>query len=508
MGNYTNAYATLKPLEGSLVDLVESFENQDNVLRKEALIKAAQEAQLKQRQDEVNQRRLDSITFPEMKLSGVPTMDEVQIRALLSAATQSNLDRREYLTATPERQRELEGRMRMLNLTPDQIFASSQAVKAMQDQIKTGKYHTNSTLDNFLANGAMDWTPAHDEKGNLMMGFRNKTIVDGQIVENKDFVQYGDITGQTPKFQLDEKFDREELLAKDTHLVGLHTEGKDDGTTKTTTTNPRLDSTFTVAKKRIRTLDGGLTPEGKSLAITEGLSLTMKNQNGEEVPNKVGFDKLEASYAKQLDLSKSTEHIKDKNLTLAMFRLQQEENKRQEAAAAKIKNLDSDGIAIGDKPSTVTQRGPNTQGYSYEHQVGDQIYAIENGLNKKTGTNLTQISMNKDGTWTYFVENSKILETDLTEEAQEKWKNGELTQKTLSDSDFIEGKSPYSAYQEGEGMDTASAKQVVIQLVNPVTKQNFQNLQEVHEFVKGAINNASKQTKMTADDYYKKYGNK
>jgi hypothetical protein len=484
MGNYTNAYATAKPLEGSVVDLVTNFENQDNIRRKEDLIRDSNKAQLKDKQQELKQRRLDRIKYPKAELTKLQTYDDYQTSAI-TAASDGIYDAMMEISkeeTTKERENELWGKIRALNRTPEMLKSAGVALKKMNDDYNTGKFHQNTTFDTFRLNGASGWIPAFDEKGNLMTAFMDKDVNEDGVIDKLDLVTHEDLAQHTPMFQFDKIYDRTSTLKADLATLKPESNTTDNGTTSHLKSGLPAPTAQSVAQSRIFKLDGSLTPEGKSFALQAGLPLTVKDKDGNEVENTKGLKELADDYAVRIESGIPKVDAVNKNNQMDIHN----QNRRDKKTAAQAKAAEDYTDFAGVSVTEVTGK----DNYGFSHQKGDRRIAVVNGSFKNaTGSAaaLNSVSMNKDGSWSYYVETKNLgEEPTMTDEAKIRFDNGDATAgKKLSD--FKNTPSVHNEYRTGVGSGSAEAQKVIVQLINPDTGQRYKSLQEVQDRVRRKI---------------------
>jgi len=478
MANNTTAVATLRPLEGNVVDLLTNFENQDNIAQRQKQIRQANKAQLDAKIKAAKDKELKEIKFPEQETTKIQTLDEYGARAVSLAADNLNdaIEKLSNPNISKEEEQFQKARVRKIQMFPQDLAAGSVEYTKMYDEYNTtvqGKrmYRMNPKYENFINGGASGWSPHFSPNGDFMTAFMDKDVNQDGEINQLDVVKYGDLQSRTGKFAFDLAFDRQEIAKKDIANIKAQVNTTDDGTTKVTrtTVDPlilRNQATTTLLKD-----DGDVTPIGNDFAFNKGIPLTVKDKDGVEVPNIEGFKIMRDEYANELKKGISTGVVVDKNNEM-------------------LKYYDAKGQATNDKRNAATVEFRGVASYmtdlvdqfGFERKKGERaISATTSGIGNKTGSKqkLLQVVQQRDGSYNYDFEIFDITKQVRTPESLAKKK--EDPNYDFKDDDWTQLKSVNREYNsKKEAMD---AQNIIVNMINTETGTYFKNLKEANDLV-------------------------
>jgi hypothetical protein len=403
MANYTNAVATLKPLEGNVVDLLTNFENQDNIAQRQKQFREANKAALDAKIKAAKEKELGEIKFPENAKTKIQTLDEYGASAVSLAADNLNDAITKLSDPNIGKEEELfqKARIRKIQSFPQELAAASVEYTKMYDEYYTqagGKraYRMNPKFEVFINGGATGWSPHFSPNGDFMTAFMDKDVNQDGVVDKLDVAKHSDLQSRTGKFAFDRAFDRQDIAKNDIANIKAQVNATDDGTTKITTTsiNPLIlkrQATTTLLQD-----DGNVTPIGNDFAFNKGIPLTVKDKDGNEVPNIEGFKIMRDEYANELKKGITTGVVVDKNNEMERFYNEQGKVVKDAKNAATI-----------ELRGVVSYIKDGYDSFGYKRKAGERgISATTSGIGNKTGSKqkILQVVKKQDGSYSYLFE--------------------------------------------------------------------------------------------------------
>jgi hypothetical protein len=242
-GTYT-AYRQLRPLEGSISDDVQQQE--ENGFRRRALDQADQRTQ-NDKADKEAQRKQELWDKHVKPLSnydtGSKSLNEAQGRLILEAQKQyvplmSVLNNPK---SSDEDKLNATLKLQNLNQLPENLTAMTKTLTerdlAIKKGVKDGTLFNNPDYDKNYQEGYQNKLLALDDNGMPMVAFKDLNG-DGK----NDLETYDQIQNVVPKYDIQQRFDRDTELLEASKKLQPEINGSDDGVTRTVTTaiNPSL----------------------------------------------------------------------------------------------------------------------------------------------------------------------------------------------------------------------------------------------------------------------------
>lgn len=267
-GDYTSSYATVKPLEGSVVDLIDGQEKTD-LANKQHQLQVAKAVADKKDKEETQKRELwEKYAKPiTPNDTGSSSLNEVQAKAILAATEEFVPLMETYNNKNLPQEQRVKALMKLQNLQklPENMLAMTKDLTArdmdVRTQIAEGKlWEEPEYLNNFQA-GYKNKHVVIDENGNPALLFR-----DTNGDEKLDLETYDQIKGIVPKYDFMKRFDRDKELQDDVAKIKPQVNGTDDGTTRTVTTGVDKDVLAGFVKNKLFNQDGTPNEVLKSFA--------------------------------------------------------------------------------------------------------------------------------------------------------------------------------------------------------------------------------------------------
>ena len=306
MANSSNAYATVRPLQGSISDWVMNQEAADMRLREEKrrqeqLDLYKQEKQ-REREDKLRERLLGNL--PQNYDTGSSSLNEFQAGIIKQGVNRLGEIYNELKNPNiPDAQKtklEIEAQQ-IENLPTNLKIATDNFTKLIgeyQKGVEDGSLWRNEEFEKKVLNGFENYVGGLDENGFPLVGFQDKDG-DGKM----DIMSYDNLSQGIGVWEFQPKTDWAKVTAEAGKLIGVSEEGKPlSGYRNQVTKGITLADAQKAAENLVVNSDGSLTATAKSRLRELGL---------EESPEAIAA--LKADAAERIMMSKDRSDVTKKD---------------------------------------------------------------------------------------------------------------------------------------------------------------------------------------------------
>ena len=324
MGNYTDSYTTVKPLEGSVVDLIGDQEKMDLANKQHQLEVAKAVAAKKEKEDAAKKAQRDEILkVPKFAPTGVQTIETLNAGALRQVVERKGELWKEYNDpkTTTVRKDELLLENGNLDKAPENLmlsqntfkeyFATYDAAVKLGDEGKPGGIHRDPALEEKRKLGFDAYKIKFDKSGNPMVAFGDFDSNQDGVIDDLDIVPFDNIKNKQNLVLGNgflEKVDFNKSIATIAEKAGIEDLTDDKGnyiSTQNIAVDP--DKLLKSINSLVRDENGNPTTAAKSRLFELGLPINVENLD--KIRNEAynnAFAQTNKTYKKDIDYGSKT----------------------------------------------------------------------------------------------------------------------------------------------------------------------------------------------------------